>query len=74
MVSSSGNPITLEIQNLVEAAYLPKAESIFDIEEKHGVYDLSVVTFSGEPGKNTKLTVISSAIDPSLSGQVSYAF
>ena len=38
------------------------------------MYDLSTVTFSGEPGKKAKLTLLSSAIDPSLSGQAAYAF
>ena len=74
VTSSNGNLLNLSIQNLESGVYNPKAESLVEIKEKYGVYDLSGVTFSGEPGKKTKLTLTSDAIDPSLIGQNSYSF
>lgn len=74
MTSSNANIITWSIEPLEDAAYIPKAEALTQIQDSLGVYNLSSISFSGEPGTRVKLSLNSSAITPSLSGHSSYSF
>ena len=62
------------MESLQQSAFNPKAESLTEIKENYGVYDLSGVAFSAQPGTKTRLTLSSSAINPVLSAQASPSY
>ena len=74
VTSSDGHVLTLRMESLQQSTFTPKAESLTEIKENYGVYDLSEVTFSAQPGTKTRLTLSSSAINPALSAQASPSY
>ena len=74
VTSSDGHVLTLRMESLQQSTFTPKAESLTEIKENYGVYNLSEVTFSAQPGTKTRLTLSSSAINPALSAQASPSY
>ena len=74
VTSSDGHLLTLRMESLQQSTFTPKAESLTEIKENYGVYNLSEVTFSAQPGTKTRLTLSSSAINPALSAQASPSY
>ncbi len=73
--SSNGHVLSIAIESVGTSTQLPKYETLVDLTEIKGVYDITGVVFSGRPGSSATITFASPTINPSLFGSnSSYGF